>query len=356
MKVQNDLWHTVLNGLQTTYAFLDDHGLITEHNAQFAAWSSMETQDLVGMQVLDVLPEFFGQEEEFQRVYQQEIPYLQLENINRVQSSGETCYFTITVIPYARRKQTALAVLVTDVTKQGEYLQALTQNRNELRLVRGQLFQLNEQLDLLLRHYLPTEVANALVKGELRPELGGDLRQVTVLFTDVRNFTALAETLSPESVMVLLNDYMQIVAEAIHQHGGTINQFQGDSMMVIFNAPLDQFDHATRAVKAGIALQQALLDYQAQQPSDKQPLYFGVGINTGSAVVGNCGARWRYTYTAIGDTVNLASRITAATPAGQIWLSQATYEQLQERFTLDPLPAIVFKGKRKSTSLYRVIY
>ncbi|MBN2394606.1 MAG: PAS domain-containing protein [Anaerolineae bacterium] len=355
MKANCEFWQSILKSLKTAYAFLDASDRFVEHSPRFAQWLSPEARNLVGTPLLDVLPEFYGQEDDLAHVRQGKIPFVELEHVNRAQANGEVYYFTLMVIPYTQDAQAGLTILVTDVTQQGRYLQELTQSRNELRLLRGELFQLNEQLDFLLRHYLPSEVAEALVKGTLRPELGGELQEVSVLFADVRDFTTLAESMSPESVMPLLNEYLEIAVEAVQQYGGVVNQFQGDNLMAIFNAPQDQTDHAIRAVKASIALQEAITNHHVQHFA-KNAMHFGVGINTGPAVVGNSGARWRYTYTAIGDVVNMAARITAVVPACQIWIGQATYEQLQDRVVLEPLPAITFKGKRQPTRLFRVVY
>lgn len=355
MKAHCDFWQSILQELKTAYAFLDSGDRLIEHCPRFAQWLSVESRHLVGTHLLDVLPELYGQEEELLRVRQGQIPSIELENVNRTQANGEIFYFTLMIVPYTQDARASLTVLITDVTRQGKYLQELIQGRNELRLLRRELFQINEQLDFLLRHYLPDEVAEALVKGTLRPELGGKLREVSILFADVRGFTAIAGAMPPESVMPLLNEYLELAVEAVRQYGGVVNQFQGDNLMALFNAPQDQPDHASRAVKAGIALQEAIRNHHVQQATERA-LHFGVGINSGQAVVGNSGARWRYTYTAIGDVVNMAARITSVVPARQIWVSQATHEQLQDYMSLELLPAITFKGKSQPTRLYRVVY
>ena len=111
-----------------------------------------------------------------------------------------------------------------------------------------------------------------------------------------------------------------------------------------------------RAVRAGIRIQQAVKYHRVQQSLQEAPFDFGVGINTGPALVGNLGAQWRYSYTAIGDTVNLAARITGAAPAGEIWISQATRRELPVEVVVEPLPSVKFKGKSQETSLFRVLH
>ncbi len=347
-------WDAVLDALQTTYALLDARDRIVAHTPRFALWLTGKEQQLRGQWLVDVLPEFFGQEEELARVRRGESPCVRVEQVNRSTPTGETRYYTFTALN-ARRERGWLILLVTDITEQGKYLQDLMQSRNELRLLRRQLTEANEQLDFLLRNYVSPEVADALVQGVLRPEVGGELREISVLFADIRNFTPFAESLPPDEVVATLNEYLAVAVGALHESGGTVNQFQGDNVMALFNAPFRQADHAVLAVKAGVALQRAMAAYRAALPTGRPRLHFGVGINTGPAIVGNSGARWRYTYTALGDTVNTGFRIMAATPADQVWISGTTYKQLGGAFRVEPLPPRRLKGKSRPLPLYRVV-
>jgi adenylate cyclase len=170
----------------------------------------------------------------------------------------------------------------------------------------------------------------------------------------VRDFTLLSEQLSPDRIVRILNAYLNVVAQAVEEFDGTITQFQGDNLIAVFNMSDDQPDHALQAVKAAITLQRAVANYQTQQPPNEPRLHFGVGINTGTALIGNIGAHQRYSYTAVGDAVNLAARITSVAPANKIWLSQATYSQLKNAVVVEPLPPLTFKGKRQPTRLFQV--
>ncbi|HQK14784.1 MAG TPA: adenylate/guanylate cyclase domain-containing protein [Anaerolineae bacterium] len=350
-------WQFLLQSLKIAYALFDADYRLVEHDASFALWTTGSQRDLRGMYLLDLLPELIGHGLDTPDAHLPSIFPIRLENINRSMPSDEVRYFTLTVMPCDRYLNAALMVLIADVTEQGRYIQDLMQSHNELRLLWNQLSSLNEQQDFLLKHYLPPDVAEALVKGTLRPELGGKLREVTILFADARDFTAIVANLPPERVMNVLNDHLEIVVDAISAQGGTVNQFQGDSVMAIFNTHDDQPDHAIRAVKAGIKVQQALFSYQKRrQQQEERNFHFGIGINTGPAIVGNSGARWRYTYTAIGDTTNVAARITAAVPAYEIWISKTTYEQLNDSFTVVPLAPMQFKGKLHPITLFRVLF
>ena len=351
----SNLWQTLLRELSIAYALFDADQRVIEYDALLAKWLGGEQQNLVGAHLLNLFPEFVGQELELAKVCSGQSKHIQVENVNRSTPSGKAHYFTLTAMACPQDIAAEFVIVVADVTEQGNYLQELVQNRNELRLLRRRLSKLNEQLDFLLKHYLPPDVAEALIKGELRPELGGVMREVSILFADARNFTTIAEELSTKRIMTVLNDYLSVIVDAIDDNGGTINQFQGDSVMAIFNTHDDQPNHAIRAVKAGIALQRAVLAYQKQRPMNERWFHFGVGINSGPVIIGNSGARWRYTYTAIGDTTNLAARITSAVPAYEVWISQMTYEQLGDIFTVAPLSPMQFKGRGRHTQLYRVL-
>jgi len=310
---------------------------------------------VAGGSLLDLLPELIGSERVLDRVLAEDLPRFQLPHVNRPASDGSIRYLTLTVLPYdcdpARR---TLLIVVTDASEHGQYAQMLNQQRNELSLLRGDLTESNAQLDFLLRHYIPTEVADALLEQRLSPEQGGELRNVTVLFADLRSYTQVAEQLPPSRTMEMLNEYLGIACSAIAATGGTIAQFMGDTVMALFNAPDDQLDHAWRAVQAGLKIQRAVEMHQARRAADLR-VYFGVGIHSGPAIVGNTGAHWRYDYSAIGDTTNVAFRISSVAGAREVWIGPDTYEQLRGRVTAAPLEPMRFKGKGNAVPLYRVL-
>jgi len=279
---------TILAGLKTAYALVDKNGQISAHDDQFSAWFSTPQDTLAGANLLDILPEFIGQEDRLARVQDNREKLWQLENISRATSSGEAFYLTLTALP--GQPEAALIILATNVTEQGQTLQELTQNRNELKLARRRLAELSYQLDTLLRYYLAPNVADKFLLGDLNLELGGDLREATILFADIRGFTTLSEELAPHDLVQLLNEHLDIVAKAITDANGIVIQFQGDNLIAVFNMFADQPEHATEAVEAGIALQQAIDQFQARQPPEYTQLQFGVGINTGTVLIGNVGS------------------------------------------------------------------
>ncbi len=343
----------ILERLQVTYALINEQYAIVEHGENFPLWLVGFSESLVGRFLLDVVPEFFGMETELEHIREGSLSTWSLEHIHRAQEDGSSRYFTFTAAPCLSAPE-LMIILVKDVTEQGSYLQQLMQSHNETRLLRRKVNKLNAQLNYFLRHYVDSQIVEGLLEGNIRPDLGGDLRDMTVLFADARGYTRLAEKHSPSRILELLNEYLGIIISVVDSHHGSVNQFAGDGVMVLFNIHGDQPEHARLAVQAGIAIQKTLLAYQRRKEASDLRLEFGIGINTGPAIVGNVGAQWYYTYTAIGDTTNLAARITAAAPAYSVWMSRATYEALHGQIKAEPLPALRFKGKSEATQLYGI--
>ena len=183
---------------------------------------------------------------------------------------------------------------------------------------------------------------------------GGEQRLVTVLFADMRGFTSFAETVSPEELMEVLNQYLAVAAKAILEEGGTVDKFMGDAVMAWFNAPVEQPDHARRAVRAALRIREGVRQTQASLPRERR-LAFGVGIHTGLAVMGLVGTEKRQDYTIVGDTVNIAKRLEEAARENQILLSESTYRLAQGLVETRPLPPMHLKGKRQPVAVYEVV-
>jgi adenylate cyclase len=208
----------------------------------------------------------------------------------------------------------------------------------------------------LFGRYISPQIAKEIVSqadaGELR--LGGEQREVTVLFADIRNFTRISEQLSPEAIVKMLNTYLSVIADAVVQHNGIVNKFAGDSIMAVWNAPQSQPEHALLAVKAAWEAQQKVVELK-QNDSQLFPVQFGIGINTGIALAGNVGSVGRTEYTVIGDSVNTASRICSSTPGGEVWIGAETYNQTKDYIETDKLEPQSLKGKAAPVMVYRVI-
>lgn len=205
----------------------------------------------------------------------------------------------------------------------------------------------------LLQPYLSPQLAAHLRAEPSRAELGGHEREVTVLFADLQGFTAFSERHTPAEVLAMLNTYWaQTVPVVLGEHGGMIERFAGDAIMVVFNAAADQPDHALRAARAGLALQGAA-EGVARGRQDWPR--FRVGINTGPAIVGNVGTEEQRSFTAIGDTTNLAARLQTAAEPGQVVLGQPTYESVRGELEARPIGELDLKGKSGPIAAYVLI-
>lgn len=203
------------------------------------------------------------------------------------------------------------------------------------------------------KYVAPQVVEEISRSGKYNIKLGGENRYIAVLFVDIRGFTPMSESLEPEQVVDILNSYLNLTTNAIFSNGGTLDKFIGDATMAVFNAPFDLDDYVFKAVKTawdivsgGNAIEGKFLEKYGKSVS------FGVGVNCGSAVVGNIGCDFRMDYTAIGDTVNTAARLESNAKRGQVLISGEVYEQVKDRITAEPIGEIPLKGKSKGVFVY----
>jgi len=212
-----------------------------------------------------------------------------------------------------------------------------------------------QQIKDMFGRFVAPEVVERIVSGDLDIQLGGVVKEITALFVDIRGFTAFSEANPPEKVVKMVNRYLQLTSTSIQKNNGTIDKFIGDATMALFNAPNDVPDHALHAVRAAwqmkmgaTALKEAIIEEYGVD------LQFGIGINTGDAVVGNMGSDFRMDYTAIGDTINTAARIEANAEKGQIIISEATYKQVKDYVEVSELGEMYFKNKTVGVKVYAV--
>jgi adenylate cyclase len=205
-------------------------------------------------------------------------------------------------------------------------------------------------------------VAPAVVREILRhPDnlrLGGERRELTILFTDIRGFTSLSEHLDPEALVKVLHDFLNPMSNIIIQHGGTIDKYIGDAIMALFGAPLDLPDHASLASRTALDMVGTLREMGQRWAAEGRPqIRVGVGINSGVAAVGNMGSDRLFNYTAIGDNVNLASRLEGLNKyyGTDILLSEATAQGLGEGFILRQVDLVQVKGKTKALEVYELL-
>jgi len=182
----------------------------------------------------------------------------------------------------------------------------------------------------LFGRYISTEVMNSLLEKPETLELGGDRRSVTIMMTDLRGFTAIAERLKPEEVVRMLNMYLDVMVEIIMDYGGTINEIIGDTLLVVFGAPQEMEDRTQRAVACAIEMQNSMEIVNRKNLEQGLPvLEMGIGINDIEAVVGNIGSKKRSKYAVVGSGVNLTSRIESYSVGGQVLISESSLARLQ---------------------------
>lgn len=210
-------------------------------------------------------------------------------------------------------------------------------------------------LSAFKKYVAPQVVEEISKKGDFQIALGGENRHIAVLFVDIRGFTPMSESLQPEEVVGILNEYLNLTTDSIFKNGGTLDKFIGDATMAVFNAPFDLDDYIYKAVCTAkdIASGSAELQEKLQKRFGKT-ISFGIGVNCGNAVVGNIGCEARMDYTAIGDTVNTAARLESNAKPGQILISQDVYEQVKERVQVTEVGVIPLKGKSNGVFVYSV--
>ena len=209
-------------------------------------------------------------------------------------------------------------------------------------------YKLRQQIKKQFEHYLDSRQVKALQKDPSLLKLGGERRNCTFLFTDVRGFTAMSERLEPEEVTNIMNEALTIQSDAVKKYGGMVDKYIGDAMMAIFNAPLDLDNHEEAAVLCAQEIQKQFKDSSIE-------VEIGVGVNTGEAVIGNCGSATRFDYTAIGDAVNLAARLESSTKevGEDIVIGENTAQACG--IPLAVLPSINVKGKQDKIKIFTLI-
>ena len=203
--------------------------------------------------------------------------------------------------------------------------------------------------------YFAPQLAARIAGSAEATRLGGDKRTVSVLFSDIRGFTALSESMNPDAMATLLTEYFTEMVECVFRHGGTLDKFIGDAVMAQWGAPLGNADDADRAMAAAIDMMSALDALNTRWRTEGRPtLEIGIGLNHGEAFAGNIGSERRLEFTVIGDTVNTASRLCSAADGGEILLSDEMRRALSSPPRLEVCPPMELKGKSQAVPVYRV--
>ncbi len=207
-------------------------------------------------------------------------------------------------------------------------------------------------------HVSPAIVSDILSHEDPRSALAlkGKKVKATIFYSDIRGFTAMSETMTPEEIYAQLNEYFEEMCAIIFAYGGYVDKFIGDCVMAVFSAPYQTPDDAENAVRAAVAQQKKILELAEKwQAQGKRPFTVGMGINTGDVVMGNLGASSRMNYTVIGDNVNLAARLYNVAKAGEIIISDYTYQEVKDIVVGDELEPVTVKGKKDPIRIYNIV-
>jgi adenylate cyclase len=208
------------------------------------------------------------------------------------------------------------------------------------------------------QHYVSASVVNEIVKNPGSLKLGGERRDFTVLFSDIRGFTTLSEEMDPQDLVHFLNDYLTAMSEIILRYKGMLDKYVGDEIMAVYGAPLPQPDHAERACRTALGMMDELRRLHGKWKAENRPLVnHGIGINTGIMSVGNMGSRIKFDYTAIGDNVNLGARLEGTNKeyGTNIIISESTYEQTKGKIAVRELDLVAVKGRAKPVAIYELL-
>ncbi len=207
-------------------------------------------------------------------------------------------------------------------------------------------------------YYVTASVVNEMLKNPEKLKLGGEKKELSVLFSDIRGFTTISEGLSPEMLVKLLNEYLTVMTDIVFKYDGLLDKYMGDAIMAVYGAPLDQDDHAHRACGTALDMIEELVALQDKWQANGTPRFdIGIGINTGSMVVGNMGSDRRFDYTVMGDSVNLGSRLEGANKQyhTNIIIGEFTYEKVKDKFFCRELDSVRVKGKNLPVKIYELI-
>ncbi len=214
-------------------------------------------------------------------------------------------------------------------------------------------YKLRQQIKKQFEHYLDPRQVKELQKNPSLLKLGGEKRYATFLFTDVRGFTSMSESLEPEDVTYIMNKALTAQQSAVQKHGGMVDKYIGDAMMAIFNAPIDQDFHENKAIDCAVDIQRNMESLNVEL-TDRgiPPVAIGIGINTGYAVVGNMGSESRFDYTAIGDAVNIGARLESGTKEAGVDVLIGYNTAIKSDYELRLLEPLHVKGKEKPLDVY----
>lgn len=226
-------------------------------------------------------------------------------------------------------------------------------NRNLQQAVDDKVLELERASEL--KRYVSPQLAQSILAGDIEVSLGSSRKYLTTFFSDIRGFTEVSERMEPEELVAELNEYLTEMTDLVFEHGGTLDKYIGDAVMVFFGDPVEQPDHAMRAVRMARAMQGRMAELQVEWGSRYNEVFsIGIGITTGWVTVGNIGSPARTDYTVLGNQVNLASRLADRAGAGEILLTERTLNAVDEDMPATLIDEVTLKGVSRPTRIFRL--
>ena len=326
--LMDDVFASIVSGVITA----DVQDQITLCNRAASTILGHASAEIVGRKIEEIIPTFASDILPYlASVRNSEQPIVGLELSHPLSERGTVDWrFNLSPLKDAGQKTQGVAIVLDDMTEQKK---------------------LEAQRRLLQRMVSPA------VLDQINPnslQIGGKRSDITILFADIRGFTAYSEHHTPEELVAVLNRYLAAAAEAVLANEGTVDKFMGDAVMAWYNAPLPQSDHTLRAVKSALAIRAAVATLHAELPTEAH-LDFGVGIHYGDAVLGWIGTEKRLEYTAISDSVNTTKRIQENCAKNQILISRDAYARVQDQIEAIPFIPLAVKGKTQPIEVYEVL-
>ena len=270
-------------------------------------------------------------------------------------SLGLSMYFTV---PIRQLSETAKALGM------GQFSHRVKTSRNDefgdLAFAFNRMaedLEVKEKIKDSFGRYVTPEIVDIILANPERQWMKGATVEASVLFVDIRGFTAISENKAPEVIVDLLNDYLTRVTDSVIKHGGHVNKFVGDEAMAVFGAPAANPEHAQAAVRAALEIQDGIAELNLQKKMNGMKIGIGVGINSGEMLSGTLGSQKRMEYTVIGDNVNIASRLTKVAKAGEVLISKNTYEAIGDKepdLRFEERGKAPVKGRRAHVTIYSV--
>ena len=321
---------SILGSIQTAVISFDDFGEVTEANKSACNLLGKKQSDLIGRHFQLIFSKDDHIISLIEKVASKKIPEMH-SNIMCLSISPDTTV-DLSVSPLINNVNETTGVVVTlqDISKEAK-------------------------IKNTFKRYVSDHVVEQLLNDDTKLKLGGERKDITVLFSDLRGFTSMSEKMTPEEVVTTLNEYFTEMIGIIFRNGGTLDKIVGDELMAVFGTPISAPDDTIRAVKAAIEMRDKLKEFNSGR--DKKgftELKMGIGINSGIAVSGNIGSPERMDFTVIGDTVNLGARLCSHAKHDEIIISSSVYGKIKTQFAIESLEPIQVKGKEKLVDVWNV--